>query len=119
MILVLLAALASADCPWKVDDYDTVRSDMTTVSVGGRRIDVRGKASREDFIATLQACELSAAVAPFEAWRKARRWTNTWGVVGCVTVVGGFLPIALTGPKANRERLAMEDAIRWAGDERE
>ena len=115
-MLVLLAAFAAADCPWSPEDFDQVRSDMTYVSVKGRRTEVRGKAAREAFIATLEACELAQAVPAFEAWRKARRWTNTWAGVGCAIAGVGFLPIAITAPKANRERLAMEDAIRFAGD---
>jgi hypothetical protein len=111
MIVLLLSALAAASpCPWEASP--TVYSTMTSVTVGGRHYDVRG-AAREALRRDLAACGAEGAIPALEAWRKSRRATNTWGVIGAFTWYG-FIGCAVTGPAANRNRRAFEVALRDA-----
>jgi len=72
----------SADCPWGA--IETVSTTMSTLTINGKTVDVRGQEQRSALIDTMQRCGRPEAARAFEAWRARRRTTN----VSCATVFG-------------------------------
>lgn len=99
--LLLGATLALAsDCPWTMPPT-IVEARMATLTVGTETIRVAGPGHRTTAEAALQACD-DDTIATFREWRRARRATNTWAVIGVLTAGWGLIPIAWTAPRAGR-----------------
>lgn len=75
-------------CPWGTPR--AVSSTMTTLTVNGVTMDVRGAEQRMMIQQAMQACERPEAARAFEIWRQYRRTVN----ITAATVVG-FYPFGI------------------------
>lgn len=98
------AASWTPDCPWGTPR--TVSSTMTTLSINGTTLDVRGPEARAAIGQGMQACGRPEAARAFEEWRLRRRTVN----ITAATLVG-FWPFGigmLAAMQADDWRLRME-----------
>jgi hypothetical protein len=95
-------------CPW--GEITSVATTMTSVSLNGQRLPIRGEQHRMEVMEALQRCGEHEAARLFQRWRTARRTTNiaAGSLVGCypagVCVVAGVV--------AGRNRQLFEDELR-------
>jgi hypothetical protein len=109
-MLILLTALAfAADCPWPMP-ATRVDASIATLTVDTEHMTVTGRANRAHVETLLQACD-DDTLSSFREWRRARRSTNTWAVVGVLTAGWGWIPIAWTAPRAGRFADALETQL--------
>ena len=95
------------ECPW--GEIESVHSTMSTLTLNGQMMDVRGVSNRARIVTELQRCGYPEAAAEFSAWRANRRATN----ISCATLVGCY-PFGVgiaTAVKAKKHRLRMEQAL--------
>jgi hypothetical protein len=108
--LFLLASLAlAADCPWPMP-VQRVDASLATLIVDGQTLRVAGRANRTEAETALQACD-DDTLSSFREWRRARRATNTWAVVGIITGGWGWIPMAWTAPRAGRFADSLETQL--------
>lgn len=94
-------------CHW--GEIESVHSTMSTLTLNGQMMDVRGVSNRAWIVTELQRCGYPEAAAEFSAWRANRRATN----ISCATLLGCY-PFGVgiaTAVKAKKHRLRMEQAL--------
>ena len=100
----VLVEAAPVDCDW--GPVSSVSSTMTTLTVNGQTMGVRGQEARAAVNDQLHRCGFGGAVSEFEKWRLNRRTTNIAGA----TLVGMW-PFAVgiaSAKMAEKHRLEME-----------
>ncbi len=96
------------DCAW--GPVQTVSSSMTTLTVNGDTMQVRGDEARAAVLEKFHQCGLGVAAPMFEQWRANRRATN----IACATVFGCW-PFGIgiyTGKRADKSRQDLEELLR-------
>ena len=78
----LAVAPARSPCRWGTPT--TVSTTMTTLTINGETLDVRGEEARTFVVQELQRCDRPEAARAFEEWRRRRRIVN----VSAATLVG-------------------------------
>ena len=94
-------------CHW--GDIESVHSTMTTLTINGKMMDVRGVETRAWITTELQRCGYREAGDAFNDWRASRRTTN----IACATGIGCY-PFGVgiwSAVKAKQHRLRMEQAL--------
>ncbi len=94
-------------CHW--GDIQSVHSTMTTLTINGKMMDVRGVETRAWITTEFQRCGYQAAAEAFNDWRASRRTTN----IACATGIGCY-PFGIgiwSAVKAKQHRLRMEQAL--------
>lgn len=101
----------SEACHW--GPIQSVHSTMTTLTINGQMMDVRGLNNRAWIATEMQRCGYPDAAEAFNAWREARRTTN----ISCATGIGCY-PLGVgiwSATKAKKHRLRMESALMQSG----
>ena len=101
----------SEDCHW--GPIKSVHSTMTTLTINGHMMDVRGLNNRAWIATEMQRCGHPDAAEAFNAWREARRTTNIW----CSTGIGCY-PLGVgiwSATRAKKHRLRMESELMQPG----
>ncbi len=107
MAFVEVAPEGEQGCHW--GEIETVASTMSTLTVNGQMMDVRGSSNRAWIVTEFQRCGHAEAAREFTEWRANRRATN----IACATGIGCY-PISVgvwTAIKAKKHRLRMESAL--------
>jgi len=98
---------AEEGCYW--GPVQSVHSTLSTLTVNGQVMDVRGVSNRAWIVTELQRCGYMAAARSFNDWRASRRATN----LSCATVAGCY-PFGIgiwSAMMAKKHRLRMEQAL--------
>ena len=103
--VVPMVPATPTDCPFGEIKTFSVPA-ITSVSVNGEIIDVRGLEARTEMTSKLQQCGQNAAADQFQAWRTARRTTN----IACSTGLGCY-PIAIGLIAAWRAKKHKEEMV--------
>lgn len=78
--MLLLAALTSvalaADCPLDRTVPARPSANITSVTVHGETLGVRGREAWPAVARTLEGCGYAGAAGQLREWRRMRRWTN-------------------------------------------
>ena len=96
-----------AGCHW--GEIESVHSTMTSLTINGQMMDVRGVETQAWITTEFQRCGYQEAAEAFNEWREKRRVTN----IACATFVGCYpVPVGIwSAVQAKKHRLRMEQAL--------
>jgi hypothetical protein len=82
---------------------------MTSLTINGQMMDVRGVETEAWITTELQRCGYQEAAEAFNEWREKRRLTN----IACATIAGCYpFPVGIwSAVQAKKHRLRMEQAL--------
>jgi len=104
---VAAASTSDKECHW--GEITSVHTSMSSMTLNGQMMDVRGVEQQAWVTTELQRCGHLEAAEAFNAWRGSRRTTN----IACATIVGCY-PFGVgiwSAVKAKQHRLQMEQLL--------